>query len=423
MTPNQNLLIIGSVWPEPQSSAAGVRMMQLIKFFLSQGLKVTFASAAADSPYCADLSKLNITKVNVELNSSDFDIFILQLNPSIVVFDRFMVEEQFGWRVAEHCPNALRILDTEDLHCLRRARHHAFKESKKFNTNDLLTSDVAKREVASILRSDISLIISSYELKLLKDVFKVDESLVYYLPFKTERLEEGHISQKLSFTERKNFISIGNFLHEPNCDSVKFLKEEIWPLIRKSLPEAELHLYGAYPVQKVTQLHNSREGFLIKGRADNAMTVMEESRVCLAPLRFGAGLKGKLLEAMKCGTPSVTTTIGAEAMHGTLPWNGAISDDPNQIARAAVELYTDKILWINAQQNGVEIVNNCFCDEDFASTFSTQLSRLQNKLAEHRRSNFTGSMLMHHTMASTKFMSRWIEAKNRNALNFSGDTE
>lgn len=423
MTKSQSLLILGSVWPEPQSSAAGTRMMQLIKFFLSQGLKVTFASAAADSTYCADLLELNVEKVKVELNSSAFDFFVRQLNPAMVVFDRFMVEEQFGWRVAEQCPGALRILDTEDLHCLRRARQQAFKDSRQFNVDDLLTNDVAKREIASILRSDISLIISSYELKLLKEVFKIDESLMYYLPFMTDRLDDEQILQKLSFKKRQNFVTIGNFLHEPNCDSVKYIKEDIWPIIRKALPEAQLHIYGAYPVQKITQLHNPKEGFLIKGRAQDAMSVMGAGRVCLAPLRFGAGLKGKLLDAMISGTPSVTTSIGAESMHDTLPWNGGIFDDPKQIAEAAIQLYTDEDLWLSAQINGIRIVNHCYLKVELELGLSIQLIELQNGLKEHRLRNFTGAMLMHHTMASTKFMSRWIEAKNMKALNFSGDTE
>src|SRR5688572_20960845 len=187
MSEPQNMLILASVWPEPGSSAAGIRMVQLMELFLSNGWIITYGSAAADSGYSIDLQEIQVNKVKLELNNSEFDIFIRNLNPSIVVFDRFMVEEQFGWRVAEQCPDALRILDTEDLHCLRRARQQAFKESRDFNINDLLTSDFARREIASVLRSDISLIISIYELKLLKEVFKVDESLLYYLPFMTDR--------------------------------------------------------------------------------------------------------------------------------------------------------------------------------------------------------------------------------------------
>ena len=406
------VLILGSVWPEPESSAAGIRMMTLISLFLEQGWKVTYGSAAADSDYCADLEKLNVDRVNVELNNSDFDSYVRELGPSIVVFDRFMVEEQFGWRVAEQCPDALRILDTEDLHCLRRARQKAFKDGRQFQDDDLLDSDVARREIASILRSDLSLIISDHEMGFLKKVFKIDESLLHYLPFLEDRLTENITGQWPAYQDREHFIAIGNFLHEPNSDSVMFLKEAIWPLIRQRLPKAELHIYGAYPSPKINQLHNPRDGFYIKGRASDVNEVMTKARVCLAPLRFGAGLKGKLLTSMLCGTPSVTTLIGAEGMHNGLPWSGTIANEAAAIAGAAVDLYSDERNWLAAQTNGIQIVNECYQRSSFAPHFLERMMDLQRDLERHRRNNFVGAMLMHHTMASTKFMSRWIEAKN-----------
>lgn len=112
-------------------------------------------------------------------------------------------------------------------------------------------------------------------------------------------------------------------------------------LIKKQVPEAVLNIYGAYASQKVLQLNNIKEGFLIKG-AENANEVVLKARVVLAPLRFGAGIKGKLLEAMQCGTPSVTTSIGAESMHADLSWNGFIEDNPDAFAKKAVELYHNK---------------------------------------------------------------------------------
>jgi hypothetical protein len=86
-----------------------------------------------------------------------------------------MIEEQFGWRVAENCPKAIRLLDTEDLHCLRTARQKAFKENRAFALNDLLSEEVAKREIASILRCDLSFIISEFEMTILKEVFKLTQ--------------------------------------------------------------------------------------------------------------------------------------------------------------------------------------------------------------------------------------------------------
>jgi hypothetical protein len=412
MNSNQRVLIIGFVWPEPNSSAAGGRMVQLISIFKEQCFEVTFASPAMDSDYMIDLNSLGVVKKSITLNCSSFDVFVKELNPSIVLFDRFMMEEQFGWRVTENCPDSLRLLDTEDLHCLRLVRQKAFKENRIFSTADLLVEEVAKREIASILRCDVSLMIAEYEMELLQSVFKIDADLLYYLPLLLESLEDSAIQNLPSFEERNGFVFIGNFLHEPNWNAVQYLKETIWPVIRKQLPEAILHIYGAYPSQKVLQLHQPKEGFYIMGRADDAQQVVINARVVLAPLRFGAGIKGKLVEAMQCGTPSVTTTIGAESMCGDLPWNGFIADDARDFADKAVELYQDKIFWHKAQENGFEITEKRYLKSLFEDDFVKHILKTQTHLKPHRLNNFIGAMLQHHTLMSTKYMSRWIEEKN-----------
>jgi glycosyltransferase involved in cell wall biosynthesis len=248
---------------------------------------------------------------------------------------------------------------------------------------------------------------------ILKTTFRIDENLICHLPFMFPELEEDTIRKWPSFEERANFISIGNFLHEPNWNSVLFLKEEIWPMIRKELPEAELFVFGAYPSQKVNALHDPKTGFIIKGRADDAETEMKKARVCLAPLRFGAGIKGKLTEAMLCGTPSVTTPIGAEGMHGTLKWNGTIASEPKDIAAAAVKLYTNKSSWQNAQANGIVIINSIYAEKKLRKELDEKLSELEKDLTEHRNANFAGGMLMHHTISGSKYMAKWIEEKNK----------
>lgn len=413
MQESKHVLIIGTVWPEPTSSAAGSRMMQIINFFLNHKWEVTFVSAAAKSEFSADLNQLGVTSLPVKINSSDFDQMIKQQSPNIVIFDRFMTEEQFGWRVADSCPNAIRILDTEDLHCLRIARQIAFKKENVFRKDNLLTEEIAKREIASIYRSDLSLIISEYEYSLLTKLFGIDQSLLHYMPFLLDGIEDSDIKTLPGFEERAGFIHIGNFLHEPNWNAVLWLKEEIWPLIRSRLPHAKLSIYGSYPSQKVRQLHNEKEGFLIKGRAGSAFEVLKQAKILLAPLRFGAGLKGKLVEAMQCGTPTVTTDIGAEGIAGDFSWPGAIENSPESIADSAVELFQKKILWNDAQRRGFEIINQRFNRKKHEQHFKARIDQLSNNLKTHRTNNFTGSMLMHHSSASTRFMSKWIEEKNR----------
>lgn len=412
VTTPQHLLIIGYVWPEPNSSAAGARMMQLISLFLVNNWQVTYASPAADSDHMADIEALGVRKAKIELNSSSFDEFVQQCLPDAVLFDRFMMEEQFSWRVEKHCPNALRILDTEDLHCLRDARHQALKQQRAVVPTDL-NSDVAVREVASILRSDLSLMVSTAEIDLLTSHYNVPDSLLHHCRFMLPTLKAEDWQLWPDYEQREHFICIGNFRHQPNWDAVLYLKQTLWPLIRKKLPKAELHIYGAYPPPKATQLHNEREGFLVKGWAPNAELVMQSARVCLAPLRFGAGIKGKLVLAMQCGTPSVTTSVGAEAMHDQLPWNGFIEDAAESFAEQAVLLYQDSSLWRQKQRLGADIVNQCYDGKTIGEGLMSKVLYLMDNKEQHRLNNFTGTMLRHHTLKSCQYMSQWIEAKNK----------
>lgn len=409
---NKKVLIIGFVWPEPKSSAAGSRMLQLIDAFLSYGYQITFASPSTKNDNTFDLGSLGVLQKVIALNNSSFDDFVRTLNPDMVLFDRFMMEEQFGWRVAEQCPKALRVLDTEDLHCLRKGREQAFKDNKPFNKHYLF-NDVAKREIASIYRCDLSLIISEAEMHILKNDFAIDTSLLVYLPFMLEELSTETIKNLPEFEKRKHFITIGNFLHTPNYNAVLFLKEAIWPLIRKQLPDAELHIYGAYASQKVNQLHNEKQGFLVKGFANNANEVMKTARICLAPIRFGAGLKGKLIDAMQNGTPSITTTIGAEGMFEVLKPNGFVEDDYKLFAKRAIALYQDDFLWKEKQHNGFLVINQRFSKLKFYQRFLVKLEETCQHLDKLRLNNFTGQMLQHHTMQATKFMGKWIEEKNK----------
>ncbi|MFT5161540.1 MAG: glycosyltransferase involved in cell wall biosynthesis [Alteromonadaceae bacterium] len=402
------VLAIGYVWPEPNSSAAGTYMLSLLKTFLAEGWQVTFATPAARSDHMVDLAELGINSAAIELNNTSFDRYITDLRPDIVLFDRFMMEEQFGWRVEKHCPDALRLLDTEDLHFLRQARHRAYKQNREVTVEDL-HSDMAKREIAAILRCDLSLIISQTEVELLKNQYSVDSSLLLHLPFMLKLTEKP----PPGYEQRQDFISIGNFRHAPNWDAVLWLQQSVWPLIKKQLPNAQLNIYGAYPPPKATALNAPKKGFNVLGWAKDANQVMQQARVCLAPLRFGAGIKGKLADAMLNGTPNVTTPVGAEAMANGLDWSGFIESSAQGVADKAVLLYQDSLLWKDSQQKGFAIIKANY-DK---TRLGEQLIKAVNYQREHlqtiRNNNFTGAMLRHHSHKSTQYMAQWIEAKNK----------
>jgi hypothetical protein len=221
--------------------------------------------------------------------------------------------------------------------------------------------------VASIFRSDVSLMVSSYEMEILQNELGISKSLLFHLPIMMAPITTETISQWPNYAERKDFVCVGNGKHAPNVDSIRILKTEIWPLIRKQLPDANLFVYGAYLPQHIAEMHNIKEGFHVKGWAEDIDTVLQNARLLLAPLQFGAGIKGKLLDAMRCGTPSITTSMGAEGMH-------------------------KEVLQPRLEQ---------------------EIDAKKQHLQAHRSQNFIGRMLQHHTQASTKYMAKWIEAKNR----------
>lgn len=415
----KTLLVIGYVWPEPRSSAAGSRMLQLLEVFRAAGFRLVFGSPADHSPHAVDLAALDIEAVSLKLNCSSFDDYIRTLQPDVVLFDRFMMEEQFGWRVDEHCPQALRILDSEDLHFLRHARHAELKQRLAAGDVTLpqmpaiehLYSDMAIREVAAILRCDLTLTISEYEMALLQSHFQVPARQLLYCPF---MLPVTDLQALPGFAERQHFVSIGNFRHEPNWDAVRYLKESLWPLIRQQLPAAELHVYGAYPPKKATDLHNPKQGFLVKGWAEDAFAVVRSARVLLAPLRFGAGLKGKLVDAAQCGTPAVTTPIGAEGMYGDDAEPGAlVADSPADFAAMAVQLYQDESLWQSLNHHTTGLVARRFAYPEHAARLQERLQTLLHAPEQHRQPLFFNAMLRHHSLKSTRYMAQWIEAKNR----------
>lgn len=429
----RKVLFIGLVWPEPTSSAAGKRILQLVKFFLDKDFEVIFSSAAFKSDASFDFQNLKksfchsersvseveesldssirrndncVKEFPIELNNHSFNEFVKDLNPDFVVYDRFLSEEQFGWRVAQECPDCVQILDTEDLHFLRSAREKAFKKKEEIN----LYNEITIREIASILRCDLSLIISEFEVNLLQNEFNISPTLLHYLPF-LEDFSELNLEEIKSFEQRKDFVFIGNFIHEPNWQTVLHLKKNIWPILKTKLPQAKLNIYGAYPNPKVFNLHNEKDGFLVHGKAKDALKVIAEARILLAPIPFGAGQKGKFIDAMQVGTPIATNSIGAESMFRELI-PGILADEENEFIQQSIELYNDENLWMNAQKSGFQILKEKFDKNDFEEKFHQRILDLELNLNKSRKRNFIGQILKHNSNNAFKFMSLWIQEKN-----------
>lgn len=422
MNPKPTALLFSTVWPEPDSSAAGVRQLQWIRYFKRAGFEVVLSSPSK----LRQGADFGVTCIALEMNRSSVGEELIRLNPEVVMFDRFILEEQFGHFVYQHCPNALMLLETEDLHFVRRARG-SLKEnflSVKNLSQNFYHTDTALRETAAIERVDYSYLVSSFEEKLLSDEFSIGLNKVQWVPFSYETPIIEHSYQNL-FSDRKNFCWVGNFRHAPNVDGLRWFFKTIWPSLRKALPDVSLHLYGAYPSAEVMGWSNVAAGIFSHGPAKTLADVFLNARVNLAPLRFGAGVKGKILEGFRFGVPCVTTKVGSE---GLLPNVGSSSDptcefifpgleanDPELFARACIELYQDEALWTEKRLAMVKLLEDVYDETGLYPQVMKQIESLLLQKKEGLLPSWNSKILRHELMNSHKYFSKWIEAKETKA--------
>jgi glycosyltransferase involved in cell wall biosynthesis len=418
MNPKSTALLFSTVWPEPDSSAAGVRQLQWVRYFKRAGYEVILSSPSK----LRSESDFGVQCIPLEMNRSSVSEVLVKLNPQVVMFDRFILEEQFGHLVYQHCPNALVLLETQDLHFVRRARA-GFIDS--FLTLDSLPpyfyhTDTALRETAAIERVDYSYLVSAFEEKLLAEEFSLGLDKVQWVPFSYEVPIFESAYQNL-FNERKNFCWIGNFRHAPNVDGLRWFLKSVWPNIRKAIPDTSLNLYGAYPSAEVMGWSNAATGVISHGPAKQLKDVFLKARVNLAPLRFGAGVKGKILEGFRFGVPCVTTKVGSE---GLLPnpesasyptreysFPGLQANDPDLFAKACIELYQNEALWTEKRLAMLRLLEDVYDETTLYPGVMNQIESLREQKRSGKLPSWNSKILRHELMNSHKYFSKWIEEK------------
>lgn len=417
----KNVLFISRDWPNPKMTAAGWRMVQLINHFRTAHVGVHFATTYPISEE-DDFEKISgITPLQIYLNDDRFDLQIKSINPDYVVFDRFITEEQYGWRVRSSCPEAMTILDTEDCHFLRSARAGYIKEHPQaFDASgcpvETLFTEQSMRELASIWRCDLSLIISQYEFELLSGTFSVPKGLLYYLPlaiaFDPVNENPSDSKKDLPWSDRSDFLWVGNRKHDPNDDSLKYLLNVIWPSIQHKIPKAALHLVGPNGTEGQRQLIAKSKSVVDLGWVDDLTELMSQYRINLAPLRFGAGLKGKIMQSLSYGLPTVSSNIGAEGLFLGAIESLSPAQNSEDFVEKATRLYADEHLWREAQIQGVTCMRQHFSLSEAFAHLQSCLLAIKNDLKAHRQRYFMGQILQHQSLNAVKYMGRWLTLKN-----------
>ena len=177
---------------------------------------------------------------------------------------------------------------------------------------------------------------------------------------------------------------------------------------------AEIYIYGAYLPQQIKELHKPNIGFHIIGAVKDVKAPFNKHKINLVPLRFGAGIKGKILEGFVYGCPHITTAIGKEGMDYTMNWPGKVANESLEFAQKAVSLYHDEFNWQILKSEGYKFIDQFFERSIHEIKYLDSLSKTLNNLADHRVKNFMGSLLKEQQFQASKYMSLWITEKNKN---------
>ncbi|KAI9905436.1 hypothetical protein PsorP6_014407 [Peronosclerospora sorghi] len=417
---NKKVILAGSVWPERTSSAAGVRSTDIIKVLQEKGFHVLCVSPSRLNDHAALLeNEYGVSCIQADANTDAFQKVLLETMPQLVIFDRFIAEEMYGWQIKKYAPDALRVLDLQDVHFLRRAREFAVKKlgTKVEDTLDGTLLDIAPvekfaiRELASIHRSDMTLFVSEVERELLVSRFQIPDVVLHRCDFFYPQIETSKLR---SFGNRKDIAFIGSFKHAPNVDAVEWTKSNILPIFRSIGGDAEVHIYGSYGESKrLAKLEDPRNGLYMKGFAPNVHDTLSKYRLSIAPLRFGAGLKGKIVDSWFVGTPCISTSIGAEGMSSEAPeWGGVITNCPRAFASEMLELYHDEPRWSATKDAGIALCSARYDRSRNADRLMEGLERALREKQTWREKNWIGRILWSEKFRATEYMSRYICAKN-----------
>lgn len=344
---SKRVLVLDASMPTPDQDAGSVTTVKVIQVFQSLGYKVVFApihNFLYQRKYTGDLQRMGVECLYAPFNL-DLETHLSEHGHEydVVHIFRHDVMRRAIKAVRAYCPRALVMFNNMDLHYLRLQRQAAVEGH---GGDDVQTVKAAEMEIMN--QADLVFVPSTHEQNVL-----LEERLgrpVLVMPYMVD--EEAPLDPA---EDAADVVFLGGFQHIPNVDAVLWFHSEIWPLIADARPDARFVIVGSKPPQTILDLRSER--VIVTGRVDDLRPAFESAKAFVAPLRFGAGVKGKIYSALSLGTPVVTTTVGAEGIGLTAGENALIADTTQEMAEAVIRLFTDRELEQRLRNAGPKFVS------------------------------------------------------------------
>jgi GT2 family glycosyltransferase len=340
----KNILVIDHHLPMPDRDSGSLRMFQILKLLHELGHRVTFIpdNLADIPPYTGELQKRGIQVIHYPYIKKVRDYLIAHGSEfDVVVLSRCQFAQKHLADVRVYAPQSRIIFDTVDLHFLREESEARLTADPEIRRK---AQETKQWEYELIDQSSETWVVSSTERLLLHKEW----------PGKSVQLVSNIVDvcgSGTPFALRRDWLFIGGFQHPPNTDAVLFFLKEIYPLISERLGEAKFYIIGDKAPPEIVAL--ATEKIIIAGLQRDVRPFFDSVRLSVAPLRFGAGVKGKINQSMAFGVPVVATSVAVEGSGLCDREEILVADEPESFAQAMIELYESEQLWMQLSENGI----------------------------------------------------------------------
>ena len=340
----KNILVIDHHVPTPDRDSGSLRMFQILKLLRALGHRVTFIpdNLAKSQPYTSELQKRGIEVVYHPYVKRVRDFIISRgAEFDVILLSRCQFARKHIADVRRYAPQGRIIFDTVDLHFVREAGEARLTGDPEIERK---AQETEQLEYELIEKSDETWVVSNSEQQLLKEKW----------PYKSIQAVSNIVDvpgSKTPFALRRDWLFIGSFRHKPNVDAVLFFTERIYPLVSRKLGDARFYIIGDNTPPEIVALAN--EKIIVTGLQRDAGAFFDSVKLSVAPLRFGAGVKGKINQSMAFGVPVVATSVAVDGTELRDREEILVADEPEDFAEALIELYESEELWSRLSENGI----------------------------------------------------------------------
>jgi len=332
-----HVLVVDACTPTPDRDSGSVDSFNLMRMLREFGCHVTFAPQSNllyFSRYTRDLQRIGVECLYAPYVAS-IESWLAEHGPSLdlVILSRANVADAVLAKVRRWAEHAKVIFNTVDLHFLRDTREAALSGDRRRMAKAGVTQAI---EQAIARSADVTLVVSDVEKRLLAQLEPL--ARIEQLP-----LPRSIPGRRRGPNREQEIVFLGSFDHSPNRDAVKYFLEAIWPHVIQRCPDCRFIIAGAKLPQAFGQF--ASENVILRGYVPDLSVLFERARLSVAPLRYGAGQKGKIVTSMSFGVPVVASAIAAEGMNLEHGREALITTDPITLASHIVDLLEDDVLW------------------------------------------------------------------------------